>query len=314
MKRKIVLIDPFPEEFVASLKALNADILFIPDCNQEQAIASLKDSHVLIMNSKISVNSDSLLNAQNLKLICRAGVGLDHMDLPLLKEKGIEVFCTPGANAISVAEQALGMLISLMHNIAKADREIRNGEWKREENRATELFGKTIGIIGYGNTGSEMAKRVAAMGMNVLAYDKYKAGFGSEYIEEADMHRIFQEAQVLSLHIPLSSDTQHLVQGDYLSRFRKLDFLLNLSRGEILKTEDVILFLKDRKLKGLGLDVFENEKIGLLTPKQQSEFDFLRNHNQVILCPHIGGWSHESLQRINSRILERVKIFLAENE
>ena len=305
---KILIIDPFPSEFVAELQTIG-EVTFSPDCSSAEALTLLKDAEILILNSKIRLDKTALDRATNLRLACRAGVGLDHFDLPLMESLNIAVAFTPGANAAPVAEQAVGMLIGLMHHIARANSQVKNRKWIREENRATELMGKTVGIIGFGNTGSAFAQRLSGFGMNILAYDKYKTDFPFS----SQMEMIFEEADILSLHVPLTPETHFLVEDTFIEKFRKKIWLLNLSRGEVVKTTDLIKALKSGKIPGAGLDVHENEKLETHTELQKENFETLIKMNNVILTPHTGGWSHESLKRINDEIIRKVRSFISAN-
>jgi len=199
------------------------------------------------------------------------------------------------------------MLLCLFNNILRADTEIRNGIWDREGNRGVEIMNKTVGIIGYGNNGGATAKRLSGFGCKVLAYDKYRDNYGDSFAEEASLERIMQEADILSLHIPLTEVTRYLINQDFIDQFSKPFYLLNLSRGEIVKLKAVVNGLESGKIKGACLDVLENEKIKNLTADQQGDFDYLISSDKVILTPHIGGWSHESYVRINEVLVRQIK-------
>ena len=305
----ILITDPFPEPFLSQIKALGKPVQYWAAKPKEEIYAGLADAEVIIINSKINLKAAELSQASNLKLVCRAGVGLDHFDLPLMKERGIKVVNAPGANAVPVGEQAIGMLLSLMHRINVSNREVKNGQWNREANRGTELKGKTVGIIGYGNTGSAFARQVSGFGVRILAYDKYKTGFGNEWVEECDMETLFSEADILTLHVPLTTETHYLVNDTFIAQFHRPIRLLNLSRGPVVEANALIQGLDSGKIIAAGLDVLENEKLATLSPEQQVAFDTLCRRENVLLTPHIGGWSHESLHRINSKMVAAVTAF-----
>lgn len=309
----ILLIDHFPEQMLAKLRTLGHPLRYEPDWNKQEVFAHLADVDILIMNSKVNADAELLAHGPRLKMICRAGVGMDHFDLPLLEEKGIEAFNTPGANAIPVAEQAIGMLLCLMHHIARADRQVHHWQWLREENRGVELFDKTVGIIGHGNTGSALSRRLSGFGCKVLAHDKYKAGFGAAHVQESSLEEIFEQADVLSLHVPLTEETESWVDAGFLRRFRKPIYLLNLARGPILPLAGLITAMEEGAVIAAGLDVLENEKLATLTGAQRASMQRLFESDRVIFTPHVGGWSHESLQRINDRIVLGVADFLQRN-
>lgn len=308
----ILLIDAFPGVMVDKLKALGHPVRYEPDWTREQVLANVREVDILVMNSKVNADRALLDAGPRLKMVCRAGVGMDHFDLPLLASKGVIAFNTPGANAIPVAEQAVGMLLSMMHRIVRANAQVHQWQWRREENRGTELYGKTVGIIGHGNTGTRMSRCLSGFGCRTLAYDKYKAGFGDEMVQESSLEEIWSDADVLSLHIPLTDETLGWVNSDFLGRFSKPIWLLNLSRGPILPLEGLVTALEAGHVVAAGLDVLENERLDRLTPEQRARLEVLFRDDRVIFTPHIGGWSHESLVRINDRIVEEVAAFVAQ--
>ncbi|MFN8394746.1 MAG: NAD(P)-dependent oxidoreductase [Bacteroidia bacterium] len=308
----ILLIDAFPAAMVEKLAALGHPVRYEPDWTREQVLANVNEVDILVMNSKVNADQALLDAGPRLKMVCRAGVGMDHFDLPLLASRGVIAFNTPGANAIPVAEQAVGMLLSLMHRIARANAQVHNWQWLREENRGTELYGKTVGIIGHGNTGTRMSRCLSGFGCRTLAYDKYKSGFGDGMVQEASLEQIWEEADVLSLHIPLTDETLGWVNADFLARFHKPIWLLNLSRGPILPLEGLIAALEDESVIAAGLDVLENERLDKLTADQRGRLERLFQDDRVIFTPHIGGWSHESLVRINDRIVEEIAAFVGQ--
>jgi D-3-phosphoglycerate dehydrogenase / 2-oxoglutarate reductase len=306
----ILLIDPFPERMLSKLLALGHPMKYAPDWTKEEIYAQLAEVDILVMNSKVNADEELLAHGPKLKMICRAGVGMDHFDLPLLAARGILAVNTPGANAIPVAEQAVGMLLCIMHNIARADRQVHALQWRREENRGTELYGKTVGIIGHGNTGSALSKCLSGFGCRVLAHDKYKTGFGSPIVHEATLAEIFREADILSLHVPLTQETEAWVDAAFFAQFQKPIWFLNLSRGPIVPLSNLIEAIDRGQVIAAGLDVLENEKLETLTHEQRARLDQLFANERVIFTPHIGGWSHESLDRINDRIVEQIADFL----
>lgn len=277
-----------------------------PKISRAEIIEKLNNCVGLIIRSKTFVDAELLQNANNLKFIGRAGAGLDLIDIDYVKNKNIALFAANAGNRVAVAEHVLGMVLCLMNNILRADKEVRTGIWQREKNRGVELMGKTIGIIGYGNNGSETAKRFKAFGCKVLAYDKYKTGFSDEFVEEASMENIFNKAEILSLHIPLTPESNKLVNNEFLSRFKQKIFFVNASRGEIVSLEALADSLESGNVRGACLDVLENEKLQKLTPEQKVVFDKLTSSDRVIFTPHIAGWTFESYQKINEVLMEQI--------
>ncbi len=260
----------------------------------------------LIVRSKTSIDRELLGADPTLKFIGRAGAGLDNLDLSYLAEKGIHVLHASEGNRDAVGEHAVGLLLTVMRNISKADQEVKRFVWEREANRGKELMGKTVGIIGYGNTGRAFAKRLLGFECNVLAYDKYKSNFSDTFCKEAQMETIFHEADILSLHIPLTAETKSFVDKDYFKRFKKSIILINTARGEIVSLTDLDKALAEGYLQGAALDVLENEKLDKFTALQKHAFNSLRERSNVILTPHIAGWTYESHVKINVALVQKI--------
>jgi D-3-phosphoglycerate dehydrogenase / 2-oxoglutarate reductase len=303
---KILIADSMHNSLFAMLENENWTYSYNPDFKRADIAETIGEFDGLIIRSKTFLDKEILDQAGKLKFIARAGAGLDLIDLKVANEKGIAVFHAGEGNRDAVAEHAVGMLLCLFNNILRADKQVRSGIWDREGNRGVEVMNKTIGIIGYGNNGSATAKRLSGFGCRVLAYDKYLKNYGDAYAEESSLERIMEEADVLSLHIPLTEETRYLVADQFVQQFSKPFYLLNLSRGEIVKLDSVVGSLKSGKILGACLDVLENEKIRSLTPSQQSTFDYLIASDKVIFTPHIGGWTHESYRRINEVLVKQI--------
>lgn len=309
--KKVLLVDRFPERMRTKLAALPIHLQYEPDWQRPEILAAMPEVDALVMNSKTQVDRELLDRSPRLRLLCRAGVGMDHFDLPLLAERGVRVVNAPGANALPVGEQAVGMLLSLLHRIPWANQEVQNMAWRREPNRGTELSGLTVGVIGHGNTGTAFTNCLRGFGCRILAYDKYKSGFETEFVEEASLEQIWAEAQVLSLHIPLTDETEAWIDAEFLARFRRPIWLLNLARGPIVPMAALVQALNNGHVIAAGLDVLENEKLHTFTPDQKASFQALVDTGRVVFTPHIGGWSHGSLRRINDRMVDAVREFVA---
>jgi D-3-phosphoglycerate dehydrogenase len=268
------------------------------------------EAAVLILNSKVKVDQEMIDQAIRLKLVIRAGVGTDHIDGDYLASQNIQLRNCAGSNADAVAEQTVAMLLVIRNHLLRADQEVRQFTWRRAENRGHELTGKTVGIIGYGNTGSQVAKRLSSFGCRILAYDKYKSGFANAYTEEVALAQIFAEAEVLSLHVPLTAETRAWVDHDFLQKFHHPIYLLNLARGPIVKIEDLLEALDSGRVIAAALDVLPNENMHLLSEAEKSLYSTLFNRANVMLSPHIGGWTFESLQNIDDMIIASVKELL----
>lgn len=299
------------DEMHVSLLPMLEKIGYIPDyqpkIKRQEIIDILGNYEGLLIRSKTKVDAELLKNAHQLKFIGRAGAGIDLIDETIAGAKGIIVFAANEGNRVAVAEHVIGMLLVLMNNLLIADRQVRESKWLREENRGYELFGKTVGIIGYGNNGSETAKRLTAFGCKVLAYDKYKAGFSDEYATEVTMQDIFDKADILSLHIPLTNETFQLVNEEFLNSFANNIYFVNASRGEVVVLNAILEGLNSGKIKGACLDVLENEKLNQLTADQKDIFEQLIKSDKVIFSPHIAGWTYESYVRINEILIEKIQ-------
>ena len=275
----------------------------------EQFINILPYFDGLVIRSKFKLTKEILQYAHNLKFIARAGAGLENIDIEYAKSKGIKCYNSPEGNRDSVGEQAIGMLLSLLNNLRTADSEVRKGIWQREKNRGTELKGQTIGIVGYGNMGSTFAKKLTGFEVDIIAYDKYKTGFGDSNVKEVDEQTLFEQSDILSLHVPLTNETRYMVNENYLAGFKKNIVLINTARGQVVKTIDLVNALKKQKVKAAALDVLEYESttfenmFGNQIPFEVQELMEMEN---VLLSPHIAGWTHQSNYKIAQVLADKV--------
>lgn len=282
---------------------------YCPTIKPQEVIEKIADYQGLIVRSKLNINKEFLAVAKNLKFIARAGAGLDQIDLQEVKARNIALFNAPEGNRYAVAEHAIAMLLSLFNHLMKADQEVRKGIWDREGNRGLELYGKTVGIIGYGNMGSAFANCLAGFGCRVLAYDKYHPVLRDNFATPVSMQTFYEEVDIVSLHIPLTAETNNLLNFNYLSQFKKPIYFINTARGEIVNLADLVLALDNKMVLGACLDVLENEKLSQLNPTQQATFDKLVKMPNVILSPHVAGWTHESYVRINEVLVQKIEHF-----
>lgn len=256
-----------------------------------------------VIRSKFSLDRQTLMHFPSLRFIGRVGAGMESIDQIAATELGIACLNSPEGNRDSVAEHALGMILALFHKLCRADHEVRQGLWQREKNRGIELRGKTVGIIGYGNMGRAFAYRLKSFGVEVLAYDKYLKAYGDAWAREADMEELFDKTDILSLHIPLTAETRHLVDEGYISRFAKNIFIINTARGPVINTSALVEAMKSGKVRGACLDVLEYENVSFNgIDEAQDSLNYLKNSPETILTPHVAGWSAESEIRL-ARIL-----------
>ncbi len=313
IKKKILIIDDMHLSIFPLLEKLDFEVIYKPTIQRNEIFLILNDIFGLIVRSKTLIDEGFLSYAHSLAFIARAGAGLDLIDITITKNKNIHLLNAPEGNRDSVAEHTLGLMLNLLNKISLADKEIRNKIWKREENRGFEIKNKTIAIIGFGNIGQEVAKRLSSFDCKILAYDKNKKDFSKTSAQESTLSQIFEETDILTLHIPLDKENLAWVNADFLANFKKPIWIINTARGEILCLEALIEGLESGKIIGAGLDVLENEKLHTLSITQQKHFEYLSHSNQVILTPHIAGWTYESYERINTVLVEKISD-LMENE
>ncbi|MDO1447633.1 2-hydroxyacid dehydrogenase [Rhodocytophaga aerolata] len=306
----ILVVDEMHPSLLPMLSAKGIQADYKPAFVRKDILENIAPYDGIIIRSKTVIDEEILSRATNLKFIGRAGAGLDQMDLEAIEKRNIQVFNAPEGNRDAVGEHALTMLLCLFNNILQADKEVRAKNWKREANRGIELGGRTVAIIGYGNTGNAFARRLSGFNCRVLAYDKYLSTYTNSYAQEATMEQIFEQADVLSLHIPLTPETLKLVNTEFINRFRKNIFIINTARGEIISLPDLAKAVEAGKVRGACLDVLENEKLQTLTDVQEQAFSFLSGVQNVIFSPHVAGWTHESYVRINEVLVEKIARFI----
>ncbi len=280
----------------------------------EETAALLPGFDGIVLRSRFRIDEAFLSKSSRLRCVARWGVGTEHIDLEAAAAKGITVLTSPEGSRDTVGEHTIALLLGLMNRIALADRQVRAGQWIRAANRATELKGKTVGIIGYGNMGQAFAHRLTGFGCRVLAYDKFRVNYGDAFAAEADMETLFRESDVISLHIPYMPENHHLVNDAFLSSFRKPIYLINTARGLVLDTTALMAHLQSGKVAGAALDVHEYEEASFahLEPNAlPAPFQFLRHSDNVILTPHIAGWSHEAEEGHARVLAEKIRLLFA---
>ncbi|MEO6583814.1 MAG: NAD(P)-dependent oxidoreductase [Ferruginibacter sp.] len=281
-------------------------VLYAPAITYLELEAIAQEITGLVVTTRIKIDKFFLEKAINLKWIGRLGSGMELIDTAYASLKKIICISTPEGNRNAVGEQALGMLLGLMHKICKSTLEVKKSIWLREENRGTELAGKKVGIIGFGNTGQAFAKLLAPFNVVVLANDINKKNFGNNYIEEATLQGICSQADVISFHVPLTEQTAYMANVDFFDSLAKKPFIINTSRGAVINTADLIEALKKQQVGGVALDVLENENIANLDEKMSAEFHFLNSHPDVILTPHIAGYTNEAFYKMSKVLLEKL--------
>ncbi len=309
VSRRVVFLDEVHPILYERLTNEGYDCFDASNLSKSECLETIKDAFGLVIRSRFTMNEEFLQFARSLRFIARSGAGMENIDESYCKTKGIILFNSPEGNRNAVAEHALGMLLSLLNHLHTADRELRGGTWDREGNRGEELDGKTVGIIGYGNTGKAFAKKLLGFDVKLLAYDKYKKGFGDHFVMECTLNAILKQADVVSFHIPQNNETMFMVNDQFLKKFEKPIILLNLSRGKIIKTDALIKAMKSGKVLAAGLDVFEHEKSSFESLNKENsseEFQFLVKSKNIIMTPHIGGWTKESYFKLSNVLADKI--------
>jgi len=307
---KILFVDSTHE--ILSDKLAKAGFIcdYKPEINGTEIINIIPSYEGLIIRSKIKIDKAFIDKATNLRFIGRVGAGLENIDVEYAEKKGIKCFNSPEGNRDAVGEHALGLLLCLLNNVLKADAEVRKGLWIREKNRGTEIKGKTVSIIGYGNMGGAFAQRLRGFGAHVIAYDKYKFNYSDEYVTEKTLNDIFEETDILSLHIPLTDETQFMINDHFINQFKKNIYLINTARGKVVKTDDLIKNIRSGKVIGAALDVLEYEQTSFenlhSAEKIPETFEYLTKSDRVLLTPHIAGWTHESNIKLSEFIADKI--------
>ena len=305
-----LIIDQMHLSIIPMLEEIGFTVTYQPDIKRAEVKEVLAKYDGLIVRSKLRITEDLLAGNPRLRFVARAGAGVDNVDEVALEKYNIQLLNAPEGNRDAVGEHTLGMLLALLRHIVKADQEVRRYEWYREANRGEEIMGKTIGIIGYGNMGRSFAKRLSSFSCRVLAHDIDHTLIPDDYAALCSLEQLKAEADVISFHIPFTPANRYFADETFLNGFRKNIWLLNSSRGEIVELKSLVQALKSGKVKGAALDVLENEKLATLSTEQKLSFEYLIKAANVILSPHIAGWTHESYVKINEVLTQKIKKFL----
>ncbi len=306
---KILIVDPVHAALIDGLSAAGIQYSYEPNIESSDITAQLKDYNGLVIRSKRSLDKAFLLENKHLYFIARAGAGMENIDESTAQELGIACFNAGEGNRDSVGEHTIGLLLNLSKMITKSHVELQSGKWDREGNRGFEIGSKTIGIIGYGNAGSAVASKLIGFGCRIIAYDKYYKGFGNDLVEEVSYEQVLSESDVITFHIPLTPETMSWIDSSFVQSVVKPFVLLNTSRGGIMRTKGVLEGIRSGKILAFGSDVLENESIEFLNKDESEDLKNLLAFDNVVITPHVAGWTHESYEKISDVLLQKILFF-----
>lgn len=307
--KKALVTDYVHPSLITGLEERGFEVDYDTEMQMDTLQNAIHAYTLIVINSKIKMFKDIIDLADKLKYICRLGSGLEIIDLEYAASKNIHVN-TPTGNNNAVAEHAMGMVLALSNNLLRADREVRKFQWNREKNRGWELRGKTVGIIGFGHTGSQMAKKLSSWELKVLSYDKYRKDYGPEwdFVSRVALEDILKESDVITLHLPMTEETRNFVDLDFINRCKDRVIIINTSRGKVVNTLDLVTALESGKVGGACLDVFENEKPHTFSHSETNTYTRLYSMENVVLSPHVAGWTFESLEKIAQVTLNKIDL------
>jgi len=308
MALKIMITAPVHPFLLDTLQQKGFDIQYEPAISYEALLEGIETAHGLIVTTRLKIDAPILEKATRLKWIGRIGSGMELIDTELAAAKNILCVSSPEGNRTTVGEHSLGLLLSLMNRIHSSYKQVQEGKWIRDANRADELTGKTVGIIGLGNTGTAFAKVLSGFDVNILAHDIYKSNFETAAIKSASLEMIQEQADVISLHLPLTSLTHHYANSAFFNRLQKKPYFISTCRGAVTETAAVVEAIQNQQIRGVGLDVLEKEPIELHTGQEMAVLEALMMHPNCIITPHIAGYSYEAYYKMSKLVLEKLGI------
>jgi D-3-phosphoglycerate dehydrogenase len=305
--KKILITDKVHPLLNEALTSCGWEVDYHTEISLDEVHSVIHKYDGIVINSKINMDKELIDKGERLTFVARLGSGMEIIDIPYARSRGIRVINSPEGNCNAVGEQAMGMLVMLATNLHKGHHEVSNFIWNREGNRGFEIKGKTVGVIGVGNTGMAFASKLQCWDVAILGYDKFKSGYGTiAGVVETDLGTLLKESDIISFHVPLTEVTIGMCDGSFLDQCKEGVVIINTSRGQVIKTKDLIARLETGQVGGVCLDVFENEKVDTYTPQEKEMYARLFSFPNVVVSPHVAGWTQESLQRIAELVLERI--------